>query len=504
MELKELIAQYEEIHRNAKRVEVVLPPTEVSKTFDDAPEDLINLDYADLINIYKKVQKVIEIKQKLQTYEVPETRVSIEVEKRWPEFEMEVERVEEMPVARPTPPPPPSPKKPVELLPPPPKPAEISPPPPIPAPAREVEKKEEVLKLPAEKVKKPEGLIFAKGEEMEEEEERKLEVAVPYIDSHEEIMIEVPKQLSVPVDEAAKKKIEGVVKRYQQAGEINKSDVKRRMIELTRELFKEKSAERKAELKAEIVELKKVVEQKEAGRKGEGVFEALVKEQDEELSEILSGLLGTFNTNFDKVNNEYQQAKLVIFEDPSLTARADSFFSSDLNSIVSQMTRIIDAYSDYIIKVHVAELEHLKGFGGVGDESISKRIEYVRLNYPSKFNELKKNISSAIDKAKPSAAAPVKEERITAAPPAEKPRLPAYAPPAEKKEGAGEEARTVLDEISRMHEGELLHYLSSRDRRVFASYVRGEISKEEAAKQARILLAKERGVSDTLIKTYWG
>ncbi|MEM4707058.1 MAG: hypothetical protein QXL47_00420 [Candidatus Anstonellales archaeon] len=497
MELDDLLAQYEEIHKNAKKVEVAIPLAEVSKTFDDAPEDLINLEYSDLLNMYKKIQKIIEIKQKFQTYEVPERRVSIEMAEKPEKPAGRI--VEEMPVARPLPPPPP-PQKPVEL-PPPPKPAEVPPPPPVPAP----EKKEEVLKLPEEKIKKHEGLIFPKGEEMEEEEEKKLEVAVPYIHSHEEIIIEMPKQLSVPVDEAAKKKIESVLKRYQQAGEINKSDLKRRMIELTRELFKEKSAERKAELKAEIVELKKMIEQKEAEKRGEGVFEALMKEQDEELNEVLSGLLGTFNTNFDKVNNEYQQAKLVIFEDPSLTAKADSLFLSDLDSILSQMTRIIDAYLDYIVKVHVAELEHLKGFGGVDAESINKRVEYVRLNYPSRFDELKKSIHSTINKAKPSAKpatpAPAREERVVSAPPVERPGP--SAPPAEKKEEALE-GKDVLDEISRMHEGELLHYLSARDRRIFVSYVRGEISKEEAVRQARILLAKERGVSDTLIKTYWG
>ncbi|GEM_PF-2084074 len=496
MELDELISQYEEIHRNAKKVEVVLPPVEVSKIFDDAPEDLINLDYTDLVNMYKKIQKVIEIKQKFQTYEVPERQVSIEAAGK-----PEVERAEEIPVARPLPPPPPPrPVVPQE------KPAEL------PLPKKEDEKKEEVLKLPEEKVKKPEVSIFAKGEEMEEEEEKKLEVAVPYIDRHEEVVIEMPKQLSIPVDEAAKRKMEEVVKRYQQAGEINKSDVKRKMIELTRELFKEKSAERKAELKAEIVELKKVIEQKEAGMKGEGVLEAIVKEQEEDLNNIISEVLAAFNTNFDKINNEYQQAKLVIFDNPAMSAQADSLFSSDLESILLQITRIIDAYSDYTVKVHVAELEHLKGFGGVDVGNISKRIEYVRLNYPAKFDELKKKIVSTISRASPSVAKPpspapqppAREERVAVAPPVEKPRPPVYAPPAESKEEAKEEAGDVLEEINRMHEGELLHYLSARDRRVFVSYVRGEISKDEAVKQAKTLLAKERGVSDTLIKTYWG
>jgi hypothetical protein len=495
MNLDELLAQYNEIHRNAKKVEVALPPAEVSKVFDDAPEDLINLDYADLLNMYKKIQKIIEIKQKFQTYEVPGAKVSIEtVEKP------EVERFEEIPVARPLPPPPPPPPPKIE------KPPEL--PLPTPQPPKEEkpeEKKEEVLKLPEEKIKKPEVQIFAKGEEMEEEE-KKLEVAVPYIDSHEEVVIEMPKQLSVPVDEAAKKKIEGVVQRYQQAGEINKSDVKRKMIELTRELFREKSAERKAELKAQIVELKKIIEEKEAERKGEGIYEAVVREQEEDLNNILSGLLATFNTNFDKVNNEYQQAKLVIFDDPVMGAKADELFSSDLNSILTQMIRIVDAYSDYITKVHVAELEHLKGFGGVDSEKINKRIEYVRLNYPSKFEKLKTQISSAVSRAKPMPSAQPKVERgegkVVATQPVQRPQ-PSPARPIEEKEEKKEAGKEVLEEISRMHEGELLHYLSSRDRRTFLSYVRGEISKEEAVKQARILLAREKGVSDTLIKTYW-
>lgn len=496
MELEELLATYEEIHRNAKKVEVVLPPAEVSKTFDDAPEDLINLDYGDLVNIYKKIQKVIEIKHKFQTYEVPEERVSIEPAEK-PE-------AKEMMVAIP----PPKPPKPV----PPAKPAEIPPPEPaeLPPQIKEVEKRGEVLKLPQEKVKKPEVPIFAKGEEMEEEE-KKLQVAVPYIDSHEEIVIEMPKQLSVPVDEAAKRNIEEIVKRYQQAGEINKSDLRRKMIELTRELFKEKSIDRKAELKAEIVELKKVIEQKESGIKGMGIFDAVVKEQDEDLNNVISELLAAFNTNFDKVDNEYRQAKLVIFDDPAMSAQADFLFSSDLESILSQMTRIIDAYLDYTMKVHVAELEHLRGFGGVDNEQINKRVEYVRLNYPAKFDEVKNNIASTVNKRKPSAVtgakqslAPApqatKEERV-AAYPAKKPGPATYpAHPAEKKE----EGREVLEEINKTHEGELLHYLSARDRRVFVSYVRGEISKEEAVKQAKILLAKERGVSDTLIKTYFG
>lgn len=492
MELEELLAMYEEIHRNAKKVEVVLPPVEVSKTFDDAPEDLINLDYADLVNIYKKIQKVIEIKHKFQTYEVPGERVSIEPPEK-PE-------AKEMMVAMPPPKPPEPvlPAKPPEILPPP-EPAELLP------QIKEVEKREEVLKLPEEKVKKPEGPIFAKGEEMEEEE-KKLEVAVPYIEGHEEIVIEMPKQLSVSVDEAAKRKVEEIVKRYQQAGEINKSDVRRKMIELTRELFKEKSIDRKAELKAQIVELKKVIEQKEAGIKGKGIFDAVVKEQDEDLNNVISELLATFNTNFDKVNNEYRQAKLVIFDDPVMSAQADFLFSSDLESILSQMTKIIDAYLDYTMKVHVAELEHLRGFGGVDSEQINKRIEYLRLSYPPKFDRVKNDIVSTVNKRKPSAVTGAKQslapapkamgEEGMATYPAEKPGPATYpAHPAE---------REVLEEINKTHEGELLHYLSARDRRVFVSYVRGEISKEEAVKQAKILLAKERGVSDTLIKTYFG
>ena len=449
MDLKELLAQYEEIHKSAKKFEVVIPPVEVSKVFDDAPEDLINLDYTDLVNMYKKIQKVIEIKQKFQTYEVPERRVSIESTEK-----PKVETVEETPIVRPPPPP----------------------------------------------VKPPEHIIL-------KEEEKKLKVAVPYVDSHEEVVIEIPNQLSVPVDEAARKKIEAIVQRHQQAGEINKSDLKRKMVELTRELFKEKSAERKAELKAQIVELKKIIEQKEAERKGEGIFEAVVKEQEEDMNEIISGLLATFNTNFDKVNNEYQQAKLVIFDDPEMSAKADSLFSSDLDSILTQITKIINLYSDYIIKVHVAELEHLKGFGGVSADNIDKRIEYVRLNYPSKFDELKIQISSIISKAKPKASPepspPVKEEKALAPPP-EKPQPYTPTPPLrEEKKVPADEIKSILDEINMMHEGELLHYLSSRDRRFFVSYVRGEISKEDAVKQAKILLAKERGVSDTLIKTYW-
>jgi len=468
MDLKELLAQYEEIHKSAKKFEVVIPPVEVSKVFDDAPEDLINLDYTDLVNMYKKIQKVIEIKQKFQTYEVPERRVSIESTEK-----PKVETVEETPIVRPPPPP-------------------VKPP--------------EHIILKEEKIKKQEAPIFAKGEEMEEEE-KKLKVAVPYVDSHEEVVIEIPNQLSVPVDEAARKKIEAIVQRHQQAGEINKSDLKRKMVELTRELFKEKSAERKAELKAQIVELKKIIEQKEAERKGEGIFEAVVKEQEEDMNEIISGLLATFNTNFDKVNNEYQQAKLVIFDDPEMSAKADSLFSSDLDSILTQITKIINLYSDYIIKVHVAELEHLKGFGGVSADNIDKRIEYVRLNYPSKFDELKIQISSIISKAKPKASPepspPVKEEKALAPPP-EKPQPYTPTPPLrEEKKVPADEIKSILDEINMMHEGELLHYLSSRDRRFFVSYVRGEISKEDAVKQAKILLAKERGVSDTLIKTYW-
>ncbi|MEM4331151.1 MAG: hypothetical protein QXI89_00050, partial [Candidatus Anstonellales archaeon] len=69
-----------------------------------------------------------------------------------------------------------------------------------------------------------------------------------------------------------------------------------------------------------------------------------------------------------------------------------------------------------------------------------------------------------------------------------------------KQEQIVEEKKTkreeIMEKINAMKEAQLLHELGAKDRKVFYSYLRGEISKQDAIKRAKQLIAIEMGMNE--------
>ncbi|VVB98378.1 Uncharacterised protein [uncultured archaeon] len=86
---------------------------------------------------------------------------------------------------------------------------------------------------------------------------------IPYLENHERVSLVVPPLLSIAPEQAAESKYAEVESKVPTVLEsTNEADTKKRMIELTKQLFKEKSIDQRQKIKEEIAGLREMLSRK--------------------------------------------------------------------------------------------------------------------------------------------------------------------------------------------------------------------------------------------------
>ncbi|MBD3398463.1 hypothetical protein GF412_04530 [Candidatus Micrarchaeota archaeon] len=259
---------------------------------------------------------------------------------------------------------------------------------------------------------------------------------------------------------------------------VDVEDTKKRMLELTRELFKERSQDRRAEIKKEIVTLKELLKGKggkaEAGGLPKGaLFTALSNEQKLELKEAKSRIQSIYEKNAKQALSAFEAQRAVKHRGPALEA-----FSKNMVELEHALMEIIEKYHTFLTAKHSAELAKLKAKGQSTPDSEKLRSS-LKDEYSHDFSALKNSIGEAIH-----SQIETKRELLL--------------------EKAGDPKAMKLAQVAGASDEALFNLLQAKDSRTYNKYARGEIERSEALLTARKLMAKESGLDEDTINKRFG
>jgi hypothetical protein len=137
---------------------------------------------------------------------------------------------------------------------------------------------------------------------------------------------------------------------------------------------------------------------------------------------------------------------------------------------------------------HSAEISRLKESLGEKEKTLNKkadeRLEYIQNEYTREFSAVKRIVGREMENLIEITGAEVLKK--------------------DEKPAAGVVASTdIVREVNETDEGTLLYYLHSHDPDYYKEYERKKISKAEAIFKAKELMAKEKGLSDSMVKKYF-
>ncbi|MEM4296369.1 MAG: hypothetical protein QXP22_02170 [Candidatus Anstonellales archaeon] len=303
------------------------------------------------------------------------------------------------------------------------------------------------------KEQKEEAKVAEKIERMEKIETDNLKKEMPFKkDNMKDNMKEKPGLgLSIPKKEQAleeaNKRVETLKTSYEG---LSKSQLSAKLIQLTTELLKEKQEQKRVVIKAEIEKIKALIE-------GKG------KEDNEKQIETM------LKNDIEKAVNTIKAA-----------ANEQKQHMSE-QELYEAIKAAANEYKDYLKTMHNAIIEMIKVPLKEPDYS---SIDNLVNEYKPKEKEEKKEVKEEI------VAMPIEETK-------EKKEIISEEV---KQEQIVEEKKTkreeIMEKINAMKEAQLLHELGAKDRKVFYSYLRGEISKQDAIKRAKQLIAIEMGMNE--------
>lgn len=495
---------------------------EIVKTIDLEPRDFENLVYSDLVEMDERIEKIINASRIIGEISAPQVKVEKEQKIKTQEIEIKVKNLtteslqKAQEISKEI-------EKPVE---------EITEEPVVKTPIEDIsridfkkpkqddlvierefektskpeEKKPEErlkqeIKLPKEEIEKP---VVKNIEQLGEKIEiaKTIEQTKPIEEKPEISIVSVPSVLNVAsADEAGQskyKEIEDYLNR-ELGGTLDYERIRKKMLDLTKDLFKEKNTSARERIKLEITVLKNMLGKiKEGGKiksKGsqstasgysQNMLETLQSTQITELSSIKDELQTSINNQINAIKNRFfDSIKGLPEDDQQQRESAYDKLVSDFETLSNQVPNVFDKSQEYLIQKHLTELKNLNDSLGKGDAKLGKdlqyQIDYLPEKYKREFTNIKNIIAKVIDSIKNLAANEVFE-----------------------KEETEIKLTGIVYEINETDEGTLLYHLHSKDPDYYKKFERNHVSKGNALHRSKILMAKEKGLSDSAITKYFG
>jgi len=360
-------------------------------------------------------------------------------------------------------------------------------------------------KKESEEIKKPkETKMMAPPEpvleiEKTNEQQPQLEVIEP---KHEPKKV-MPPVLRESTDELASKKYQQMEEQMRSMlGEItDELTLKKKMLELTKELFKEKTTSRREEIKLQITILKNMLVGGPTKKKGKSkaigtdathskLLETILSSQQSEIAQTKDNIIDDYKNKITKIKKKFYEEISTADNSKSRKEIYDSFVSA-IRVFIQQVPESIAKNKLFLITKHSAELKKLIESATDEDNTTKKKaeetIKQIDTNYDSEFNAVKAIVGREIENL-----IEVTGNEITKS--------------TEEKPSKSDKKMKPLDvikEINEIDDGTLLYYLHSNDQEYYKEYERKRISKAEAIFKAKALMAKEKGLSDIMVKKYF-
>ncbi len=261
---------------------------------------------------------------------------------------------------------------------------------------------------------------------------------------------------------------------------VDAEGAKKRMMELTRELFRERSFDRREEIKKEIVLLKNMIAdagvapKAGSGAPAAGAFlTALKGSQDYEFSAAKKSIQESFDQNLKSLTSQMEMQIAL-----EKKAEAVDSFEKNAVSLEQRLITILEKYQIFLTAKHNAELSALFAKGLSSAES-EKMRETLRDRYAHEFASIKHTIGEEVHSKTQNA-----KEMLT--------------------EPAGDPKARAIAQVNRATEEELLNLLQSGDPRQYEKYARGELTRAEALTSARRRMAAQAGLDEDTINKHFG
>ena len=273
--------------------------------------------------------------------------------------------------------------------------------------------------------------------------------------------------------------------------------LKKKMFELTKELFKERTTSRREELKLQILVLKNMLRGTEvkvakAKKKEElevhtKVLDALITAHVAEIAQTKDNMIVSYKKQIHEIQEKFYH-DLTGVDDAGRKKEILEAFVFSITSLAEQLPSVIEKYRNITVAKHITELEKVKAMLGPEEKDTLLRIESEMEkteDYGQDFASVKGIIGKEIENLVDVAGAQV------------------FRKPDEKPRESEEKVQEIIEEISSIDEGTLLYYLHGVDHEYYKRYEHKQISKSEAIFKAKELMALEKGLSAGTVKKYF-
>jgi hypothetical protein len=286
------------------------------------------------------------------------------------------------------------------------------------------------------------------------------------------------------------------------SGEKDEEKIKRKMLELTKELFREKSSSKREEIKRQITVLKNMLAVPAEPKKGKvakeekyssGLFSAVSGAMDSEFASKISAFSSGAEKQISAAKERFKNSLVDIPEDDAGARKGvlDKLMF-ELTGIGEQVDAKSGAFIEEILEKHIDMIsqfeQSLTEKDKVSADKADEKKEGLKAKYEKEMELLKTSIHTRINAIieESSRGLIVSERKET------------------KKEKGKEEASNIINEIAEIDEGSLLFYLHAQDLNAYKSFEHKRISRQEAVNLARRIMAKEKGLNEEVINKHWG
>ncbi len=215
---------------------------------------------------------------------------------------------------------------------------------------------------------------------------------------HQSPVISIPEFLK----EDPLKKAEEELEKQLSAGKvvkINPKEIREKMVELTKMLFKEQNAVKRKKIKEELSMLRVMLKKKSASDNKDLLSKSLEKSQKEELLNAKDTIFRTWRRAMSSVIHNYLSV-LTSTSNDEVRKKAKKLFFDDINSVKEQSINLINTYCSFLSKKHGEEWEILGKKLGSSAINIDEKKKYVNEYVKNKLEKFKSTFTKRADEIK--------------------------------------------------------------------------------------------------------
>ncbi len=293
-------------------------------------------------------------------------------------------------------------------------------------------------------------------------------------------------ELSVEKPNASAEEVVSQVQQEVKAAASTKMDeleIKKKMLELTKLLFKTKSYDERAKIKLQIRTLKNMLTSMKESRRRKSpdvlAFETILSNQHAELSQLKDELIEVYRGRIRQIKDGFYSN---LPDDPQVRREAFDKFVRDIHALIEEVPTTLTESFETLKNKHIEELTKLKQTAKSNVASkCDARIREIEDSYSKELDSIKSLLSKEVQALLDLTGSEVNvESHLT------------------------EDVSSIIREINNYDEGTLLYFLHTKDAEFYKKYERKHISKSEAIQKAKYLMAIDMGLKKDVAEKYFG